>query len=54
MKDELDAFDMPEETKAEIINKIKGLADRIRNDWSDPRGEIKRIKLLCEKLRKLI
>lgn len=52
-EDEIDAFKMPENTRAEIIDKIDALADSIRRDWSDPRGELKRIKQLCEKLRNI-
>lgn len=44
-------FEMPENTKAEIIDKIEAMADSIRNDWSDPRSETRTIKMLCKKLR---
>lgn len=47
------AFDLPEETKLEIINKIEAFADKIRSDWTDPRSEIKNIKRLCDKLRSM-
>ena len=30
------AFELPETTKLEIIEKIKALAWSIRNDWTDP------------------
>ncbi len=53
MEDEINIFEMPENTKAEIIDKIEAMADSIRNDWSDPRGETRRIKALCQKLRDL-
>jgi hypothetical protein len=47
------AFDLPETTKLEIIEKIKALAWEIRNDWSDPRNECRKIVELCEKLKQL-
>lgn len=53
MEEEESAFDMPEQTKDEVINKISALARRIRNDWSDPRGECRKIVELCEKLKTL-
>ena len=53
MEQEINIFEMPENTKAEIINKIEAMADSIRMDWSDPRGEIRKIKALCQKLRDL-
>lgn len=46
-------WDLPEETKDEIIDKIKALAWQIRQDWSDPRGECRKILELCEKLKEL-
>lgn len=51
---EISTWDLPEDTAAQIIDKIKALAWRIRNDWTDPRTEIKTIGGLCDKLRKLI
>lgn len=45
------AFDMPETTRLEIIEKIEALAWEIRNDWSDPRGECRTIVALCVKLK---
>ena len=53
MDEEINIFEMPENTKAEIIDKIEEMADRIREDWSDPRSETRRIKALCQKLRDL-
>lgn len=53
MEEEINIFEMPENTKAEIIDKIEAMADSIRNDWSDPRSETRRIKALCQKLRDL-
>jgi len=47
------AFELPENTKLEIIEKIKALAWQIRNDWTDPRGECRTIVKLCEKLKEL-
>lgn len=52
--EEVSAFDMPEETKEQIICKISALAWQIRSDWTDPRSECRRIADLCEKLRSLI
>ena len=51
--EEIDAWDMPEETPMEIINKISALAWKIRGDWSDPRSECREIVSLCDKLRTL-
>lgn len=51
MEEEENAFDLPEDTKEEIIDKISALAWLIRNDWSDPRGECRAIVKLCEKLK---
>jgi hypothetical protein len=53
MEEEINAFDMPETTKLEIIEKISALAWEIRYDWSDPRGECRRIIELCKKLQEL-
>lgn len=53
MEEELSAFDMPETTKEEIIDKIEALAWEIRNDWSDPRGECRTIVALCKKLKEM-
>jgi len=51
--EEENAFELPENTKDEIIDKISALAWEIRNDWSDPRGECRKIVELCEKLKLL-
>lgn len=51
--EEENVWDLPEETKGEIIDKIQALAWLIRNDWSDPRGECRKIVELCEKLKLL-
>ena len=53
MEEEENAFDMPETTREEIIDKISALAWEIRNDWSDPRGECRKIVELCKKLKDL-
>lgn len=53
MEEELSAFDMPETTKEEIIDKIEALAWEIRNDWNDPRGECRAIVALCKKLKEM-
>lgn len=50
MEDE-SAWDLPEETKEQIIEKIEALAWEIRNDWSDPRGECRKIVELCKLLK---
>jgi hypothetical protein len=52
-EEEVNAFDMPEETKEQVIDKIEALAWQIRGDWSDPRSECKIIVSLCEKLKTL-
>jgi len=51
MDDEIDIWTMPENSEAQIIDKIEAMADSIRMDWSDPRSETRRIKALCQKLR---
>jgi hypothetical protein len=51
MEDEENAFDMPEETAIQIVDKIYALAVSIRSDWSDPRGECRKIWDLCDKLK---
>jgi hypothetical protein len=51
--EEENAFELPEETKDEIIDKISALAWQIRGDWSDPRSECRKIVELCEKLKSL-
>ncbi len=53
LEDEESAFDMPETTRLEIIEKISALAWEIRNDWSDPRSECRKIVQLCDKLKDL-
>jgi hypothetical protein len=53
MEEEINAFDMPETTKLEIIEKISALAWEIRSDWSDPRSECRKIVELCKKLQEL-
>lgn len=53
MVEEENAFDMPETSKEEIIDKIEALAWEIRNDWSDPRGECMKIVSLCKKLKEM-
>ena len=50
MEDE-NAFELPEDTIEQIIDKIAALAWRIRNDWSDPRGECRTIVTLTDKLK---
>ncbi len=53
MEEEENAFEMPETTREEIIDKISALAWQIRNDWSDPRGECRAIVGLCNKLKEM-
>jgi hypothetical protein len=53
MENEVNVWDMPETTDLEIINKISALASEIRNDWSDPRSECRKIKELCDILKQL-
>lgn len=53
MDDEENVFALPEDTKEQIISKIEALAWSIRNDWSDPRGECRKIVELCTKLKQL-
>ena len=52
--EDISAFDLPETTKLEIIEKIKALTWQIRGDWTDPRSECRRIIELCNKLTELI
>lgn len=47
---EINVFDMPENNKLDMLRKIEALAMRIREDWSDPRSECRKIKELCEAL----
>lgn len=54
MENELDAFDLPETTKEEIIDKISALAWQIRGDWTDPRSECRKIVDLCTKLKTIV
>lgn len=53
-EEEVEVWDLPEETPKQIADKIEALAWEIRNDWSDPRGKCRRIVDLCEKLRQLL
>lgn len=52
--EELSPFDLPENTPKEIIDKIYALTSSIRGDWTDPRGECRRIWALCKKLKELL
>jgi len=54
MSEEESAFDLPESTKEEIIDKISALAWQIRGDWTDPRGECRKIVALCAQLKELL
>ena len=51
---EITAWDLPEDTCEQIIEKISSLAWEIRGDWTDPRGECKQIIALCEKLSSML
>jgi len=53
MEEESNAFELPQDTKEQIIDKISALAWQIRNDWSDPRGECRMIVDLCKLLHTL-
>jgi hypothetical protein len=53
MEEELTAYNMPETTREEIIDKIIALTWEIRNDWTDPRGECRFIISLCNKLKEM-
>ena len=52
--EDISAWDLPETTELEIIEKIEALAWQIRGDWTDPRGECRRIIEICNKLTELI
>lgn len=54
MEEEENAFNMPEETKEQIVAKIEAMAWSIRNDWTDPRSECRYIVTLCKKLKELL
>jgi len=54
MDDDVNAFDLPETTREEIITKIECLACQICGDWTDPRGECRAIVELCGKLRPML
>ena len=45
---------LPETTKEEVVEKIEMMSFLIRMDYSDPRGEVQQIQLLCAKLKNLI
>jgi hypothetical protein len=51
MTDEENAFDLPENTIDEMVEKIRALAWQIRSDWTDPRGECRKIDQICTKLK---
>ena len=53
-EEELTAFDLPEETKEQVIDKIYAMASSIRDDWTYPRSECRAIWRLCKKLKELI
>ena len=54
MEEEIEeVYNMPEDTKEEIISKIEALVWVIRCDWTDPRSDCILIAKLCDKLRKL-
>lgn len=52
--EEENIFDMPEDTKEHIIDKIYAMSSSIRNDWSDPRSECRQIWRLCDLLKTMI
>lgn len=54
MQEEDSPYDLPESTKEEIIDKIRAMAQAIRMDYSDPRGECRQIYRLCDKLKEII
>ena len=53
-EEELTAFDLPENSPIEIIDKISAMASSIRGDWTDPRSECREIWRLCTKLKEII
>lgn len=52
-EEEISCFDLPENTKIEVIDKIHAMASSIRNDWTDPRSECRAIWALCKKLKEM-
>lgn len=53
INEEPTTWDMPEETREQIIAKIRAIAWDIRGDWSDPRSECRKIVELCDKLNSI-
>ena len=53
MEEELTAYNMPETTREEVIDKIAALAWEIRNDWTDQIEEFRMIVSLCNKLKEM-
>ena len=53
-EDDICPFTLPERTEAEIIEKIKALNEEIWGDWTDPRGECRKIAELCNKLLEMV
>lgn len=51
MEEITDVYEMPTNTDYEIADKIESLAWLIREDWSDPRTEVKEIIKLCKMLK---
>lgn len=49
--EETNAFDLADDTKLEIIDKIEALAWQIRNNWTDPKSECREIVELTIKLK---
>lgn len=48
------AFELPESTTQEIIEKISELSWKIRNDWGEPRAECRKIVALCDELKEKV
>ena len=53
MTDEIDTFEMPEDTPEQIMDKIQQFAMDIWGDWTNPKSEAKAIYVLCDKLKSL-
>lgn len=51
---ELNSFELPENTAIEIVDKIQALVWDIRADWSDPRSECRKIVELSDKLKTML
>ena len=52
--EEKSAYDMPELTAFDIVDKIEAYAWEIREDWTDPRFQVKEIARLSQRLKSML